>query len=117
MDLTIVIAVMILAFITVLEMVSLFRSRSCSENILDFAVVVPVFPKDNNLLERLNCLSEKIACGRCHADEIILINYGALPEQLEMCRKFCIENYCAVIVDSSEVEKILSETFAIDIKT
>lgn len=117
MDMATVIAVMILAFITVLELVSLFRSRSCCENILDFAAVIPVFPTDDNLSSRLNCLSEKIACGRCHAEEIILISYGASPEQLDMCRKFCKENCYAVIVDSSEVEKILSETFAIERKT
>ncbi len=117
MDMITVIAVMILAFITVLELVSLFRKQPCSENILDFAAVIPVFPTDSNLSSRLDCLSEKIACGRCHAEEIILISYGALPEQIEMCRKFCNENSCAVIADSSEVEKILSETFAIDMKT
>lgn len=117
MDLAIVIAVMILAFITVLELVNLFRSKSCSENILDFAAVIPVFPTDDNLSTRLNCLNEKIACGHCHAEEIILINYGALPEQLEICRNFCNENRCAIIADSSEIEKILSKTFAIDMKT
>lgn len=117
MDMATVIAVMFLAFVTVLEFVSLFRRRSCSENVLDSAVVIPVFPTDDSFSLRLNCLSEKIACGRCHAEEIILISYSALPEQLEMCRKFCNENCCAVIADSSEVEKILYETFAIDIKT
>lgn len=114
MDMTIVISVMILIFIVILEFVSLFRSRSCNENILDFAVVVPVFPSDSNLSIRLDCLSEKIACGQCRAEEIILISYNASSEQLEICRRFCLDNPCAVIADSAEVEKILSEIFAID---
>lgn len=117
MDMAIVISVMILIFIVVLEFVSLFRSRSCNENVLDFAAVIPVFPADGNLSLRLECLSEKIACGQCHAEEIILIDYGASPEQLEMCRRFCLDNPCAVIADSAEVEKILSKTFAIDMIT
>lgn len=116
MDMAIVIAVMILVFILVLEFASLFRSRSCNYNVLDFVAVVPVFPADSNLPERLGCLSEKIACGQCHADEIILIDYGASPEQLEICRRFCLDNPCAFVVRSDETEKIFSETFAIDMK-
>lgn len=114
MDITIVISVMILAFIVVLEFVFLFRSRSCNEDLLDFVAVVPVFPADRNLSERLGCLSEKIACGQCRIEEIILIDYGATPEQLEICRRFCLDNSCAVIADSAEFEKIIAKTFAID---
>jgi len=116
MDMTIVISVMILIFIVVLEFVSLFRSRSCNDNILDFVAVVPIFPTDSNLSERLGCLAEKIACGQCHAEEIILIDYGASSEQLEMCQRFCLDNPCAFVVRSDEAEKIFSETFAIDTK-
>lgn len=116
MDMTIAVAVMVLVFIVVLEFVSLFRSRSCNENILDFAVVVPVFPEDENLSVRLCCLSEKIACGQCRAEEIMLIDYGALPEQLDLCRRFCLDNPSAVVVRSEDAEKIFSETFAISTK-
>lgn len=114
MDMTIVISVMILAFIVVLEFVFLFRSKSCNEDLLDFVAVVPVFPADRNLPERLSCLSEKIACGQCRIEEIILIDYGATSEQLEICRRFCLDNPCAVIADSAEIEKIMSKTFAIE---
>lgn len=116
MDMTIAIAVMVLIFIVVLEFVSLFRSRSCNENILDFVAVVPVFPEDGNLSLRLDCLSEKIACGQCHVEEIILIDFGASPEQLEICKRFCLDNPCAVITPYNNSEKIFSEMFAIDIK-
>lgn len=116
MDMTIVIAVMVLIFIVVLEFVSLFRSRSCNDNILDFAAVVPVFPTDDKLSLRLDFLSEKIACGQCHIEEIILIDFGASPEQLEICRRFCLDNPCAVITRYDDSEKIFSETFAIDMK-
>lgn len=116
MDMTIVVSVMILVFIVVLEFVSLFRSRSCNDNILDFVAVIPLFPTDDNLPLRLECLSEKIACGQCHAEEIILIDFGASPEQLGICRRFCLDNPCAVIVRYDEEEKIFSEMFAIDMK-
>lgn len=115
MDMTIVISVMVLAFIIVLEFVSLVRSRSCNENILDFVAVVPIFPEDKHLSMRLDCLSEKIACGQCHAEEIILIDYNASPEQLDICRRFCLDNPCAIIADSEETEKIFAKTFAIDL--
>lgn len=114
MDMTIAVFVMILAFIVVLEFVFLFRSRSCNEDLLDFVAVVPVFPEDRNLPERLGCLSEKIACGQCRIEEIILIDYGATPEQLEICRRFCLDNPCAAIAEFSQFEKIIAKTFAID---
>lgn len=116
MDLTIVISVILLVFIVVLEFISLFRSKSCNENILDYVVAVPLLPDDSNLSIRLDCLSEKIACGQCHAEEIILIDFGASPEQLEICHRFCLEYPCAVIACSEEIEKIFSEMFAIDTK-
>ncbi|MDE5583581.1 MAG: hypothetical protein K2J08_07745 [Ruminococcus sp.] len=114
MDMAIVISVMILAFITVLELVFILRGGKCRENMLDYVAVIPVFPSDKDLAERLGCLSEKIACGRCQAEEIILIDYNALPEQLEICRGFCRENNCAVIAGSDDFEKILSQIFAIE---
>lgn len=116
MDLTIIISVILLVFIVTLEFVSLFHSKSCNENILDYAVTIPLLPDDVNLSVRLDCLSEKIACGQCHADEIILIDFGATSEQLAMCRRFCLEYPCTVIVSSKEeeIKKIFSEIFAIE---
>lgn len=113
MDMATVISVMILAFIAVLEFVCIFRSRSCNDDLTDFVTVVPVFPEDVNFSLRLECLSEKIACGNFRIEKIILVDYGASPEQLSLCRRFCLDNTDAVVVHSKELEKILSEMFAI----
>lgn len=114
MDLIIVISVIILLFIVVLEFIGIFHGKSCNENILDYAVIVPVFSSDSNFSIRLDCLSEKIACGHCHAEEIILIDFDASSEQLELCKRFCLEYPCALIACSKDIEKIFYETFAID---
>ena len=113
MDMATVISVMILAFIAVLEFVFLFRSRSCNENLTDYITVVPVFPEDDKFSLRLECLSEKIACGNFRIEKIIFLDYGADTEKSALCKRFCLDNPEAVIVSSGELEKILSEMFAI----
>ncbi|MDE6425861.1 MAG: hypothetical protein K2K89_06965 [Ruminococcus sp.] len=114
MDMATVISVMILAFIAVLELVSILRSRSCNDDLPDYVTIIPVFPEDNNFSFRLECLSEKIACGNFRIEKIILTDYGASPEQLALCQRFCLDNPDAVVVNSEELEKILSEMFAIE---
>lgn len=113
MDKIIITAVIILAVITVIEAVSLFYKASRRVKKLAFAAVIPVFPHDTDLRERLDYLGEKLSCGSYYIEEIIMINYGATAEQLEICRSFCYENPNAVITDPASLEKILSETFAI----
>ncbi|MCD8187662.1 MAG: hypothetical protein LUD57_03435 [Ruminococcus sp.] len=117
MDNIIVTAVVVLAAIAVIEAVSLFYKASRRVRKLAFAAVVPVFPNDGDLRERLEYLSEKLSCGSYYIEEIIIINYGATTEQLEICCGFCYENKNAVLTDPVSLEKILSKTFAIARKT
>lgn len=116
MDSIIVIAVLVLAVIVVIEAVSLFYRASHRVSRLAFAAVVPVFPDDSDLRERLVYLEEKLSGGSYYIEEIILINYGASPEQLEICHSFCDDNANAVLTDPASLEKILSKTFAIERK-
>lgn len=117
MDKIIVTSVLILAVIAVIEAVSLFYRASHRVSKLSFAAVVPVFPDDSDLRERLAYLGEKLSCGSYYIEEIIIINYGATVEQLEVCRAFCYENKNAILTDPASLEKILSKTFAIERKT
>ena len=117
MDNIIVTSLLVLAVIAVIEAVSLFCSSSRRRVKLAFAAVLPVFPDDTDLRERLAYLEEKMSGGSCCIEEIIIINYGASVEQLEICRQFCFENPAAVITDPAGLEKILSKTFAIERKT
>lgn len=117
MDNIIITSLLVLAVITLIEAVSLFYKSSHRAKNLSYAVVIPVFPNDSDLRERLDFLSDKLSNGSFYAEEIILINYGATVEQLEICRNFCYENNNAVLTDPASLEKILSKTFAINHKT
>lgn len=117
MDNIIITSVLILAVIAVIEAVSLFYKASHRVSKLAFAAVIPVFPNDDELRERLEHLNEKLSCGSYYIEEIIILNYGATTEQLEICRQFCYENQSAVLTDPASLEKILSKTFAIEHKT
>ena len=110
-------ALAVLTVIAVIEAVSLFYKASKRIKKLAFAAVIPVFPNDGDLRERLEYLNEKLSCGSYYIEEIIIINYGATVQQLEICRSFCYENKNAVLTDPASLEKILSKTFAIDRKT
>ncbi|MDE6035015.1 MAG: hypothetical protein K2G36_03805 [Ruminococcus sp.] len=114
MDIATVISVSVLVLIAVIEFIFLFRSRSCNEDVTDYVTVVPVFPEDDKLSLRLEFLSEKIACGNFRIEKILLVNYGADDGKTALCKRFCLDNPEAVIVDSEELEKILSEMFAIE---
>lgn len=117
MDKIIITSVLILAIIALIEAVSLFYKASCRISRISFAAVIPVFPDDSDLRERLQYLSEKLSCGSYYIEEIIIINYGATVQQLEICRAFCYENKNAILTDPASLEKILSKTFAIEHKT
>lgn len=117
MDKVMVTSVIILAVIAVIEGVSLFCGSSRRVRKLSFAAVVPVFPGDSDLRERLEYLSRKLSGGTYYIEEIIIINYGATVGQLEICEMFCSEHQNAVMTDPAGLEKILSKTFAIERKT
>jgi hypothetical protein len=116
MDIIIVAALVMLAVIIITETVCLFRRepKITAEEL--FAAVIPVFPYDNDFAVKLEYLNEKISCGSFRAETIILIDYGADIEQLEVCREFCRNNSAAVMTDPDGLEKILSKTFAIRYK-
>lgn len=116
MSSAIITAVLILGVIAVIEGVSLFYKSGRRVEKLSFAAVVPVFPKDENLRERLTYLERKLSSGGGCIEEIIIIDYGATVQQLEICRLFCYEHANAVLTDPAGLEKILSKTFAIGSK-
>lgn len=113
MDKIIAVSLLILLTITAIEAISLFvRPRRIKK--LSFAAVIPIFPKDSDLRNRIDALNRKLTDHSYYIEEIIFINYGATYEQLEICEQFCYENPNAVITDPASLEKILSKTFAID---
>ncbi len=117
MDNIIVTSLLVLTVIAVIEAVSLFLKPVKREGKPAFAAVIPVFPDDTELRERLSYLSEKLSGGTYYFEEIIIVNYGATTAQLEECRAFCDIHESALITDPASLEKILSKTFAIGHKT
>lgn len=117
MDKIIITSIFILCIIALIEIVSLFCKPSQYVKKLSFAAVVPLFPKDTDLRLRLDDLNKKLSSGSYYIEKIIIINYGATLEQLEICEQFCYENPNAIITDPASLEKILSKTFAIEHKT
>lgn len=117
MDNIIITSVLILIVIAVIETVSLFCKPSSTTNKLSFAAIIPIFPYDTDIRLKLNDLNKKLSNDSYCIKEIVILNYGATFEQLEVCRQFCYENSNAIITDPASLEKILSKTFAIEHKT
>ena len=106
MDGIIITAALVLAVIAVIGIVSLFVALP-SEAAPAYAAVLPVFPGDDSLPERLEYLSMKGSGRR----RVILVDYGATCEQAEMCRRFVQSSPDAVFISASELEKLFSEIF------
>jgi len=114
MDMTIIIAVAILAVMVTAEILCIVHNGGKKLKSPDFVAVIPVFPNDDSFSERLYSISEKITRGSLRADAIFLVDYGADSEKTELCRQFCRENAYAETVLPENLEKMLSKTFAID---
>lgn len=82
-----------------------------------FAAVLPVFPDDEELRRRLNYMEQKASGDNEFTELIVLVNYGATTEQIELCQRFCDKRKNVIFTDPASLEKILSKTFAIESKT
>ena len=116
MDITILIAMSVLAVLAFAEIFCILHNNGRKKKTAEFIAVIPVFPNDTDLAERLCSISEKITRGTFRADAVFIIDYGADDEQTQLCRQFCNENPCSEIVLPENFEKILRETFAIEEK-
>lgn len=110
MDGVIITALIISVVIICIEGLTLLIDGILKKRKENYYAVVPVFQNDEFLSERLMDLNE-----RTYAD-IILLDYGADYSQCEICHKFCFNNKNAVFLNSSELEKYFSESFAINHK-
>ena len=106
MDAVIITAAVILTVISLIELVTFFLAVP-SNAAPAYASVLPVFAGDDKLRERLEYLSMK-GSGR---KRVILVDYGAAPEQAELCRAFVHSSPDAVFIPCSELEKYFSEMF------
>ena len=103
MDNIIVTSLLVLAVIAVIEAVSLFCSSSRRRVKLAFAAVLPVFPDDTDLRERLAYLEEKMSGGSCCIEEII--NIPQLKNYLvELDKRNMVPDILKEIILQSKVE-------------
>ena len=107
MDMIIVISAFILAFIAMIEIISLFSLPA--NNAPPYVAVLPVFADDKYFRQRLEFILQK-GCGRTN---IIIVDYSADDVQQELCRQFVRDNPDAVFISHEELEKYFAETFAI----
>lgn len=107
MDVIIIIAAVILAFIAVIEIITLFSLPT--DNAPPYVAVLPVFADDKYFPQRLEYILQK-GCGRTN---IIMVDYSADNTQKELCRQFINDNPDAVFISHTELEKYFAETFAI----
>lgn len=117
MDNAIVTSILILFIIAIIEIVSLFCKPVKSSEKISFAAVVPIFPYDKNLRIHLEEIKRNLSDNSYTVEKIIIINYGATYEQLEICKDFCYQNPDAIMTDPASLEKILSKIFAFNHKT
>ncbi|MDO4864672.1 MAG: hypothetical protein Q4A05_10935 [Ruminococcus sp.] len=106
MDGIIITAAVILAVISIIEVVTFFLAMP-SRSAPAYASVLPVFEGDEKLRERLEYLSMK-GCGR---KRVILVDYTATPEQAELCRQFVHSSPDAVFIRCSELEDYFKGMF------
>jgi hypothetical protein len=99
-----------------LEAAVLLGTRRRSATITSFVTVVPVFPGDDLLPERLSALSDCTVRSRVPTGRIILLDFGADDRQKRICVAFCESEPAAEIIPSAGLEKNLAKMFAIRVE-
>ena len=116
MDTPILISVIVLASIAAVEMFCLFLCRDCGKKRPPLTTVLPVFPDDDTLESSLSYMRDCMLKSTFPIERILLIDYGMNSTQKAICDEFCRDFREASAVLPEELEKILSETFAISSK-
>ncbi len=117
MDKAMLISIIILVIIAAVEIICLFFCSRLRMKKVPVAAVLPIYPNDDELEGKLEYIGEILFRNPCNIDCVFLIDYGASDAQLELCCDFCRTHTEADIISPDEIEKILSETFAITKKT
>ena len=113
MDTPILISVIVLTSIAAVEMFCLCLCRGCGAKRPPLTTVLPVFPSDDTLENSLCYMRDCMLKSTFPIERILLIDYGMTDAQKELCGEFCRDFHEASTILPEELEKILSETFAI----
>lgn len=117
MDGVIIVSVIVLAVIIVTEGICLFSEVNAKRKNPQYAVIIPIFKSDLNLKKRLDDISDTLkSYDRYIFGKILVVNFSGSPQQIELVQRFCLQNNISEIIHYNELEKKLSEMFAIDIK-
>ena len=103
MDLPILIALGALGVIACAEIFCLFFAGSKPPS-PPLTAVIPVFPGSEDIEAALSRTRDIILRGSCPIERVILIDYGADPDSLELCREFVRDISEAVILPPEELE-------------
>ncbi len=104
----IVTCAVILGVVALIEVVTIFFRMPVGNNSPAYVTILPVFREDDLFPLRL----EKLALKSGGRSFIIIVNYSADKMQSELCIQFCRDNPDTIMVHHSELENLLSKTFA-----
>ena len=117
MDMAVLISLVVMILVSAAEVLCLFFCSKLRTKRTPVAAVIPIFGEDGELEEKLQFMLSMTERGASPVDRLLLVNISGSEAQLAFCRDFCRSCCCAEIIPSGEIEKKLSEIFAIPAKT
>lgn len=104
MEPAVIISIAVIAVIAVVEVYCLFVCSKLRGKSYPITAAVPVFPGDEELEDRLSYLDTLLTDGEAYICRVLLIDCGATPSQMELCRQFCEEFPAAELTDMENIE-------------
>lgn len=104
MEPAVIISIAVIVIIAVVEVYCLFVCSKLRGKSYPMTAAVPVFSDDEELMDRLSYLDTLLTDGEAYIGRVLLIDCGATPAQLELCRQFCEEFPAAVLTDMDGLE-------------
>lgn len=107
MEPAVIISIAVIVIIAAVEIYCLFICSKLRGKSYPITAAIPVFPGDEELRDRLSYLDTLLTDGEAYIGRVLLIDCGASPAQLELCRQFCEEFPAAVMTDKEGLENSL----------
>jgi len=111
MDKAVMITIVVLAGISVAEIICLFFCSKLKTDILPIIAVIPVRSSDDLFPQRLEFLGELMMRNSRPFDFAVLVDYGASSTQDELCTEFCRSFPQAAYVKVDELKTILADKY------
>ena len=104
MDTAEITALSVVIFIAAMELICLFVCSRLRRKSYPLCTVLPVFPDDEELPQRLDYIGSLIEDGSCCVENVILLDMGGNSSQSELCREFCGRFNAAEYISPEEIK-------------